>query len=159
MGQSSWVPIFDGEAVAHAHQRTERYWPIGLMRNELMCLVVKGSNKAPYFPRPPVDNVGLRMPTTHYETEVGQLEEKHLRIHYMTLHEKAEQQAAGLEDEYDMEFSATDLEMDKALLSLIQVKRRIAETFTSHTDFFHLPLACMQGWQIATCIGLGICSP
>ncbi|KAI7887198.1 WD40 repeat-like protein [Lichtheimia hyalospora FSU 10163] len=121
MGQSSWVPIFDGQAVAHAHQRTERYWPIGLMRNELMCLVIKGINKAPYFPRPPVDNMGLRMPTTHYDTEIGQLEEKHLRIHYMTLHEKAEQQAAGLEDDYDIEFSATDLEMDKALLSLIQL--------------------------------------
>ncbi|KAI9313959.1 WD40-repeat-containing domain protein [Dichotomocladium elegans] len=123
-GKSVWVPIFDGEQVAKALQRAEWYWPVGLLREQLMCVALKGSHhRAPYFPRPPVTDMGLRMPTVHMDTEIGKLEEKHLRIHYMTQHEKDElaAAAAGYDDDEDGQFIQTDLEMDKTLLQLIQM--------------------------------------
>lgn len=41
MNRSTWVPVFDGKIVASQKGRKERYWPIGILRDKLMCLVLK----------------------------------------------------------------------------------------------------------------------
>ena len=40
-GQSYWIPVFDGRKTAQALERTERYWPVGMLRDRLMCLIVR----------------------------------------------------------------------------------------------------------------------
>ncbi|KAI7867823.1 WD40-repeat-containing domain protein [Spinellus fusiger] len=118
-GQSHWVPVFDGKATAARHERTERYWPIGLMREEMMCLILRGANQHPYFPRPQVHSVPLLMPTTQLETESGQLEEKFLRTKLMSMHEREEASATSVDASH--EFKKMDVAMDKTLLQLIQM--------------------------------------
>ncbi|KAI9029607.1 WD40-repeat-containing domain protein [Phycomyces nitens] len=117
-GQALWVPVFDGPATAARRERTERYWPIGLLREELMCLILRGKNMFPYFPRPQVNSVELMMPTTQLDTETGKLEEKFLRTKIISAHEKEEIRLEG-GDENDIK--KMDLEMDKTLLQLIQL--------------------------------------
>ncbi|KAG0167035.1 hypothetical protein DFQ30_006473 [Apophysomyces sp. BC1015] len=106
-GQAAWVPVFDGEATAAARKKTEKYWA--------------GSNEHPFFPRPAVSDIELQMPTLQVDSDSGRLEEQYLRTHIMTLHERDEAEATGTEDEYYKEFSRADMEMDKALLQLIQL--------------------------------------
>ncbi|KAG0176929.1 hypothetical protein DFQ29_005463 [Apophysomyces sp. BC1021] len=80
-----------------------------------------GSNEHPFFPRPAVSDIELQMPTLQVDSDSGRLEEQYLRTHIMTLHERDEAEATGTEDEYYKEFSRADMEMDKALLQLIQL--------------------------------------
>ncbi|KAF7727677.1 hypothetical protein EC973_007232 [Apophysomyces ossiformis] len=120
-GQAAWVPVFDGEAIADAREKTERYWPVGLLRDRIMCLILRGNNEYPFFPRPAVSDIELQMPTLENHTDSGKLEEQYLRTHIMTLHERDEAEATGTEDEYFREFSKADMDMDKALLQLIQL--------------------------------------
>ena len=44
LGQSYWVPIFNGKLTAKRLERQERYWPVGMLRDRLMCLIVRVSS-------------------------------------------------------------------------------------------------------------------
>ncbi|KAL0076079.1 WD40-repeat-containing domain protein [Phycomyces blakesleeanus] len=118
LGQALWVPVFDGPATAVRRERTERYWPIGLLKEELMCLILRGKNMFPYFPRPQVNSAELMMPTTQLDTETGRLEEKFLRTKIIATHEKEEIILDGGDENA---IKKMDLEMDKTLLQLIQL--------------------------------------
>ncbi|KAI9495678.1 WD40-repeat-containing domain protein [Zychaea mexicana] len=120
-GQSYWVPVFDGKATAKSLERQEKYWPVGMLRDRLMCLVVRGNNESPYFPRPPVDDMELRMPVVDLETEAGQLEESHMRMRLISMHDQGEAEATHMEQEYQELLREADQEMDKTLLRLIQI--------------------------------------
>lgn len=65
------------------------------------------------------------MPTVHMESEIGKLEERHLRESIVTAHEREEAAATGTEDEMFLVLSKADVEMDKALLQLMQVCERM----------------------------------
>ncbi|KAL9557358.1 hypothetical protein MBANPS3_001432 [Mucor bainieri] len=119
--QSRWVPVFDGKAYAAANQRTEKYWPVGLLRDRLMCVVLRGANTYPFFPRPPVKDIALQLPLLEQATEVGQLEETVLRIQACNAHEKDEAEATNTEEDYAETFSEADSDMDVALLKLINI--------------------------------------
>jgi hypothetical protein len=43
-GQSAWVPVFDGQQTAAKRGRTESYWPVGLLHDRLMCVILRVSN-------------------------------------------------------------------------------------------------------------------
>jgi chromosome transmission fidelity protein 4 len=39
--QATWVPLFDGGKAAKDRGLDEHYWPVGLLRDQMMCLVLK----------------------------------------------------------------------------------------------------------------------
>ncbi|OAD02706.1 hypothetical protein MUCCIDRAFT_143564, partial [Mucor lusitanicus CBS 277.49] len=119
--QSRWVPAFDSKAYAAANQRTETYWPVGVLRDRLMCVVLRGANAYPFFPRPPVKDIPLQLPLLEQSTEVGQLEESILRIQACNAHEKDEAEATQTEEDYADTFREADSDMDVALLKLINI--------------------------------------
>ncbi|KAK4508951.1 GS catalytic domain-containing protein [Mucor velutinosus] len=119
--QSRWVPVFDSKAYAAANQRTETYWPVGVLRDRLMCVVLRGANTYPFFPRPPVKDIPLQLPLLEQSTEVGQLEETVLRIQACNAHEKDEAEATNTEEDYADTFREADSDMDVALLKLINI--------------------------------------
>lgn len=43
-GQSAWVPVFDGQQTAANRGRTESYWPVGLLHDRLMCIILRVSD-------------------------------------------------------------------------------------------------------------------
>ncbi|KAI8636553.1 WD40-repeat-containing domain protein [Parasitella parasitica] len=119
--QGRWIPVFDGKAYATANGRTEKYWPVGVLRDRLMCVILRGSNAYPFFPRPPVKDIPLRMPLLEQSTEVGDLEESVLRIETCNAHERDEAEATNTADDYADTFNESDAEMDMALLKLINI--------------------------------------
>ncbi|KAI7847664.1 WD40-repeat-containing domain protein [Circinella umbellata] len=123
-GQSYWIPVFDGKLTAKTLERQERYWPVGMLRDRLMCLIIRGTNEAPYFPRPPVDDIELHMPVIDLVTEAGQLEEAHMRMRLISNHDRTEAIATNQQDEYYDVLKEADAEMDKTLLRLIQIACR-----------------------------------
>ncbi|KAI7901299.1 WD40-repeat-containing domain protein [Cokeromyces recurvatus] len=139
--QGRWIPVFDGKAYAGSQQKTEKYWPVGVLRDRLMCVVIRGSNLYPFFPRPPVKDIPLRLPLLESSTEVGQLEEQILRIETCNFHERDEAEATNTEEEYVQTFHEADIEMDIAILKLInlackseKVGRALDLTYTLHTS-------------------------
>ncbi|KAI8069706.1 hypothetical protein BC940DRAFT_332223 [Gongronella butleri] len=123
-GQAAWVPVFDGVAHANAQQRTERYWPIGLMQDRLMCIILRGNNPSPYFPVPVPSQVELRMPVASIDANSAVHEENLMRKRIMTLHERDEASATNTTDQFEAELLQADLDMDKAILQLIQLACR-----------------------------------
>ncbi|EPB83122.1 hypothetical protein HMPREF1544_10107 [Mucor circinelloides 1006PhL] len=119
--QSRWIPVFDSKAYATANERTETYWPVGVLRDRLMCVVLRGANTYPFFPRPPVKDVPLQLPLLEQSTEVGQLEESIVRIQACNAHEKDEAEATNTEEDYADTFREADSDMDVALLKLINI--------------------------------------
>ena len=102
-------------------QKSETYWPVGLLRDRLMCVILRGSNQYPYFPRPPVNEVPLQLPIVEPESETGKIEMDYLLTLYRDLHERDEAEATGKQDEYQDTFDSADIEMDKDILRLINI--------------------------------------
>jgi len=75
-GQARWVPLFDGAAAAGIKpNKRESYWPVGVSRTYLSCVLLKGQETEPWFPRPLIQEVDLRMPLLGLEATQGSLEE------------------------------------------------------------------------------------
>lgn len=140
--QASWVPVFDSKLHAEKVQRpNEKYWPVGVLRDRLMCIVLRGNMDYPFFPRPPIKDVPLQLPLLEQTTEVGRLEEQVLRTHTTALHERDEAEATGEEHDYALAFADADMQMDIALLKLInlavksdQLSRAIDLTYSLHSE-------------------------
>ncbi|ORX57544.1 WD40 repeat-like protein [Hesseltinella vesiculosa] len=120
-GQAAWVPVFDGVAHAARIGRTETYWPIGLLQDRLMSIVLRGQNKEPYFPVPTASEVELRMPTAAMDNQYDTLEEALLRKRVNTMHERDEASATDTAEQYAPELMQADLDMDRFILQLIQM--------------------------------------
>ncbi|KAI8349648.1 hypothetical protein EDC96DRAFT_600038 [Choanephora cucurbitarum] len=135
--QATWVPVFNSKA--YAGDRTERYWPVGVLRDRFVCIVLRGQNMYPFFPRPPVKDVPLQLPLLDLESEIGSLEEKVIRTHVGTLHERDEAEATNALDEFSETFAEADVEMDVALLKLINLacqSERVSKALDL-TDLLH----------------------
>lgn len=139
--QGRWIPVFDSKSYASANERTEKYWPVGVLRDRLMCVILRGSNTYPFFPRPPVKDIPLQLPLLEQSTEVGQLEESILRIQTCNAHERDEAEATNTEEDYADTFNESDAEMDMALLKLIniackteKVSKALDLTYILHTS-------------------------
>jgi chromosome transmission fidelity protein 4 len=56
--------------------REETYWPVGVTLDEIICVICKGIQKYPIFPKPILFNFPLQVPVLQLDTSNGALEEK-----------------------------------------------------------------------------------
>lgn len=150
--QGCWVPVFDGKAYAKSLSKTEKYWPVGVLRDRFMCVVLRGNNPYPFFPRPPVKDIPLQLPLLQVNTEVGQLEEEIARINTCVLHERDEAEATNTEEEYQETFDEADVQMDVALLKLINLACKTEKTSKALdlTNMLHLSESVDKAVRIAS---------
>lgn len=73
-GQARWVPLFDAEMLGAAAKK-ETYWPVGVTDSRFNCVILKGVEKEPWFPRPLIQELELRMPLLGLDNAQAQLEE------------------------------------------------------------------------------------
>ena len=149
--QGTWVPVFDGKAHALKEKKTEKYWPVGLLRDRLMCVVLRGANEYPFFPRPPIKDIPLSLPLLNQMTEQGQLEEEIVRIQTRNTHERDEAEATNAEAEYEDIFREANTQMDIGLLKLINLacKAEKASKALDLTNLLHTSASVDKAIRIA----------
>lgn len=69
-----WTPIFMSSS--QNKDREETYWPVGVSLDEIICVICKGIQKYPIFPKPILFNFPLQVPVLQFDTSNGALEEK-----------------------------------------------------------------------------------
>ncbi|CAO3588196.1 unnamed protein product [Absidia cylindrospora] len=151
-GQTAWIPLFDGVQSATSRERTETYWPVGLLHDRLMCIILRGQSTEPYFPVPLATEVPLRIPTAATDSKCDDLEEIYLRKRIVSLHERDEADATDMAEHYAPELGQADVEMDKALLQLIQLACK-SEKLTRALDLanaLHISRSVDAAIQIAS---------
>lgn len=100
-GQARWVPLFD------AAGRKEKYWPVGVSESSLHAIILKGREEEPWFPRPLIHEVSLRVPV---------LGEDHASV----LEEKVARGAVILSSLQPPDDASAKVQQDKDLLQLVQ---------------------------------------
>ncbi len=68
-----WVRILRVEQGAGS---CKSYWPVGIIGDTLFCLILKGQQTYPGFPRPLIHELSIRLPFKLMDSEEAVLEER-----------------------------------------------------------------------------------
>lgn len=65
-GQAKWVPLLDTKALERlaSGKKEESYWPVAVANDKFHCIILKGGEDSPYFPRPLLSEFDFRVPVT-----------------------------------------------------------------------------------------------
>lgn len=64
--RACWVPLLDTKLLPRlaSGRKTETYWPIAVADNKFHCIILKGGDQYPYFPRPLLSEFDFSVPIT-----------------------------------------------------------------------------------------------
>ncbi|TDZ31158.1 Minichromosome loss protein 1 [Colletotrichum spinosum] len=64
--RACWVPLLDTKLLSRlaSGRKTETYWPIAVADNKFHCIILKGGDQYPYFPRPLLSEFDFSVPIT-----------------------------------------------------------------------------------------------
>lgn len=65
-GQAKWVPLLDTRQLERlaTGKKDESYWPVAVANNKFHCIILKGGEEYPYFPRPLLSDFDFKVPVT-----------------------------------------------------------------------------------------------
>ncbi|KAI0930326.1 hypothetical protein AcW1_009052 [Taiwanofungus camphoratus] len=113
---ATWTRVLNTNIMERREGKQESYWPIGVAGEMFMCLILKGRQEHPGFPRPLIQELPLRFPFHRADPKEAPLEE-HLAREGMLLDILRD----GLGDELtNDDISRRELALDKELIQLIQ---------------------------------------
>ncbi|OSD04053.1 hypothetical protein PYCCODRAFT_1408512 [Trametes coccinea BRFM310] len=113
---ATWVRVLDTNKLERREGKHESYWPVGVAGDTFMCLILKGRQEHPGFPRPLIQELPIRLPFKRTDPKEGPLEE-HFARESMLLDILRD----GLGDELTTDaIAARELALDKELIQLIQ---------------------------------------
>lgn len=136
-GQAQWVPLLDTRTLERlqAGKKEESYWPVAVADDRFHCIILKGGEQYPYFPRPLLSDFEFKIPVSmqvhgeYAEEEAHQkgLEELFVRntVQHSLLLDLVENTHATSAQKADV--SAMEREVDKALLQLYAAECREGE--------------------------------
>ncbi|KAI2085436.1 DNA polymerase alpha accessory factor Mcl1 [Ophidiomyces ophidiicola] len=63
-GQARWVPLLDTKQLDRvaSGKKQETYWPVAVAENAFHCIILKGGDQYPYFPRPLLTEFDFKIP-------------------------------------------------------------------------------------------------
>jgi chromosome transmission fidelity protein 4 len=139
-GQAKWVPLLDTRTLDRlaSGKKEERYWPVAVANNKFHCIILKGGEEYPYFPRPLLSEFDFRVPVSASLAEDGDDEDKDV-AHKSNLEEqyvRASLQHSLLQDLVEntsathaqkQEVPIAEREVDKILLQLLAAECREGE--------------------------------
>ncbi|KAF8477387.1 WD40-repeat-containing domain protein [Kalaharituber pfeilii] len=72
-GQAKWVPLLDTKQLDRrvGGAKDESYWPVAVAEDKFHCIILKGSEKYPYFPRPLLSEFDFKVPITSVASDVS----------------------------------------------------------------------------------------
>ena len=87
-GQAKWVPLLDTTQLDRlaTGRKEESYWPVAVAKDKFHCIILKGGERYPYFPRPLLSDFDFKIPVSSSdnadeddENETQRLEERFVR--------------------------------------------------------------------------------
>lgn len=138
-GQAKWVPLLDTRAMDRLAdgKKEESYWPVAVAGERFHCIILKGGEQYPYFPRPLLSDFGFRIPVSYHISSDDEDDKE--AIHYRSLEESYVRHSLHLSLLRDLventnassrqktELGLQEREVDKALLQLLAVECREGE--------------------------------
>lgn len=63
-GQAKWVPILDTKSLERlaGGRKEETYWPVAVAQERFHCIILKGGDQYPYFPKPLLSEFEFKVP-------------------------------------------------------------------------------------------------
>ncbi|KAI0674964.1 hypothetical protein C8Q78DRAFT_965239 [Trametes maxima] len=113
---ATWMRVLDTNKLERREGKHESYWPVGVAGEAFMCLILKGRQEHPGFPRPLIQELPIRLPFKRTDPKEAPLEEHFARE---TLLLDILRDNLGDELTSD-ELGARELALDKELIQLIQ---------------------------------------
>lgn len=141
-GQARWVPLLDTKQLERlaSGRKEETYWPVAVAQDKFHCIILKGGDKYPYFPRPLLSEFDFRIPIsdtpgkTPGENEDGtaqndaaKFEEVFVRGKFMLSLFQDLLGSTNATPTQRAELARKELELDKILLQMLAVECREGE--------------------------------
>lgn len=76
---ATWMRVLDTNKLERREGKHESYWPVGLAGEAFMCLILKGRQAHPGFPRPLIQELAIRLPFKRTDPKEAPLEEQYVR--------------------------------------------------------------------------------
>ena len=137
--QARWVPLLDTKLLARlaGGRKEETYWPVAVAQDKFHCIILKGGDQYPYFPRPLLTEFEFNIPCTKptiaedegdvNTNEGSRLEESFVRNSLMLSLLEDLISATNATHTQRAELSRREIEVDKSLLQLLNVECREGE--------------------------------
>lgn len=141
-GQAKWVPLLDTTKLDRLRdgKKEEKYWPVAVAQEKFHCIILKGGERYPYFPRPLLSDFDFKIPISDEERRDDDGDEEmngtneargfeQLFMLQSTLLGLAEDLVANTRASHTQktELAKREIEVDKALLQLLAVECREGE--------------------------------
>lgn len=138
-GQARWVPLLDTKLLDRlaSGRKEETYWPVAVAQDKFHCIILKGGDQYPYFPRPLLTEFDFKIPcsiATASEDEDDstinegpRLEETFVRNSLLFSLLEDLVSATNATHSQRTELSRREVEVDKSLLQLLNVECREGE--------------------------------
>ncbi|KAH9942276.1 uncharacterized protein BXZ73DRAFT_87916 [Epithele typhae] len=113
---ATWMRVLDTNRLERREGKDESYWPVGVVGENFMCLILKGRQVHPSFPRPLIQDLPIRLPFKRTEPKEAPLEEQFARESMLL-----DIIRDGLGEELTSDsLTSRELALDKVLIQLIQ---------------------------------------
>ncbi|KAL2054469.1 hypothetical protein ABVK25_005217 [Lepraria finkii] len=138
-GQARWVPVLDTKRLERlaAGKKEETYWPVAVAQEKFHCIILKGEDQYPYFPKPLLSEFDFKIPCStstppedpenSKALEGPKLEESFVRSSLLLSLLEDLVTSTNATHTQRTELSHREIEADKALLQLLNVECREGE--------------------------------
>ena len=135
-GQARWVPLLDTKLLDRlaGGRKEESYWPVAVAQDKFHCIILKGGDQYPYFPRPLLTEFDFKVPcsATAAEDEAAtnegpKLEETFVRNSLMLSLLEDLVSATNATQAQRADLGRRQIEVNKSLLQLLNVECREGE--------------------------------
>lgn len=124
--QAKWVPLLDSRRLARRVGKQESYWPVAVAGSKLHCIILKGGEQYPFFPRPITNEFDFEVPfharKAEMEASEGEkLEQKYLLETLLYGQEEDLIQTSDVAADVKAAHKYREAMIDKTLLQLVQI--------------------------------------
>ncbi|KKZ64599.1 chromosome transmission fidelity protein 4 [[Emmonsia] crescens] len=148
-GQARWVPLLDTKLMDRlsSGRKEETYWPVAVAQDAFHCIILKGGDRYPYFPRPLLSEFEFKIPISAKPNKgsagdgededmndsaghdsVNKLEEAFVRSSlFFSLLDDRVTASEAMSGSGDVELRRKEIDIDKIVLQMLAIECREGE--------------------------------